>query len=97
MKWIGYIITVIILIALATSPSDKKFKEHIFSSVDTTACKPFISTKSFGIFSLRLFSINTVKPCIRIQNYPSLPAGTGIAVYGKEETHLGLFGKFWKL
>lgn len=97
MKWIGYIITVLILLALATAPSNKKFEKHIYPSMDTTACKPLISNKSFGIFTVRLFSINTAKPCTGIRNYPSLPAGTGIGVYGKEETYLGLFGKFWKL
>jgi hypothetical protein len=97
MKWIGYIITLLILVALATSPSNKKFEKHIYSSIDTTACTPLISHKSFGIFSLRLFSLHTAKPCMSIRNYPSLPSGAGIGVYGKEETYLGLFGKFWKL
>jgi hypothetical protein len=99
MKWIGYLLIGAVLIALITSPSERKFKSFIYGQTDTAACKPVIIHKSFGIFSLRLFSIGTAIECKKISGTESIKIlrRKNIGVLGKQEKYLGLFGKFWKL
>lgn len=103
LKWIGYILIAAVLVAVFTSPSEQKFTAFIGTKMDTTVCKPSIKHRSYKILFLKFFTISTAKECKEIKPLRRLetnePANTnvGIAVYGKEESYLGLFGKFWKL
>ena len=99
MKWIGYILLLAIIVAIFTSPSENKFRDFIYTRMDTTICKPFVSHKSYGVGPVHFFSINTARECKRVNHIESVKIlkNAGVAVLGKEENYLGLFGKFWKL
>jgi hypothetical protein len=103
LKWIGYLLIAAVLIAIATSPSEKKFTAFAYKNVDTAACKPFISHKEYKILFLRFFTVSTVKECKEIKKLQNLQtnqplnSNVGIPVYGQSKTYVGLFGRFWKL
>lgn len=102
MKWIGYLLVIAIIIALITSPSEKKFRKFINNEMDTSVCQPSVQHKTYGLFSLHLFSIDVARECkdmrvLSTSHQNNLINKAAIPVYGKEVVYLGLFGKFWKL
>lgn len=103
LKWIGYLLIVALIAAFATSPSEKDFKKFAYAKMDTVTCKPAIYHKDYKVLFLKLFTISSAKECKEmkplrnLQTNEPLNSKVGIGVYGKEETYLGLFGKFWKL
>lgn len=103
LKWIGYILIVTLIVAFATAPSKSDFTKFASGKVDTIACKPAIYHKDFKVLFLKLFTISSVKECKEIKTIQNLQTNeplnskVGIPVYGKEQTYLGLFGRFWKI
>lgn len=103
LKAIGYLLIAALIIAFVTSPSKKDFTAFAYSKMDTVACKPAIYHKDYKVLFLKLFTISSAKECKEmkplhnLQTSEPLNSKVGIGVYGKEETYLGLFGKFWKL
>ncbi len=103
LRWLGYLLLLVLVIAFITSPSEEKFSAFIDTEMKNAACRPYIKHQAYGLFFLKAFSISSAKECKEIKKLKSLQTGTGlktdvgVPVYGDTHTYLGLFGRFWKL
>lgn len=102
LKWIGYILIILLVVALVTAPSEEKFKKFAAGKTTSSNCNPWIDYKSYKI-GFTLFGIGHIKECKGTTNIYNPQTGMTVKsnivlpTYGESETYLGLFGKFWKL
>ena len=101
LKWIGYILLIALVIAIITAPSADKFNKFADEKAGSSSCKPFVDYRSYRLV-VTVFGIGHVKECTGTTGIYDPQTGktmgkVAFPVYGKSETYLGLFGKFWKL
>jgi hypothetical protein len=102
LKWTGYILIIVLIIAIITAPSEEKFTKFANSKAGSPACKPYVDYQSYKVI-VTVFGIGHIRECkttnaiYNPQTGQNVKSNVALPVYGEKQTYLGLFGTFWKL